>query len=117
MNEGIRFTVPLVPPSVNHYVKHTRRGRHYVTCEAKAFKAAMVYCAQGKRVIAEKYGVELMIFLGANQKGDIDNYAKCALDGLKDADVIHSDAAVTCLVLFKDRDATNPRTEIKVWAR
>ena len=86
MNEGIRFTVPLVPPSVNHYVKHTRRGRHYVTCEAKAFKAAMVYCAQGKRVIAEKYGVELMIFLGANQKGDIFSYTSGASQNVRLSD-------------------------------
>jgi Holliday junction resolvase RusA-like endonuclease len=113
----LKITVPLVPPSVNHYKKPRGRGKWFVIGEAQAFKDAVALFAQGRRVIAKEYGVELYILLGKGDKGDIDNFAKCALDGLKDAGVIHSDAAVTNLVLFKDRDETAPRTEIKVWAR
>jgi Holliday junction resolvase RusA-like endonuclease len=115
----ISFTVPLVPPSVNHYKKPRGRGKWYVTGEAQAFKDAVALFARGKRVIAKTYAVDILIYLGANAKGDIDNYAKVVLDGLKDAGVIHSDAAVTVLHMRKARcgpsAADHPRTEIYVW--
>jgi len=113
----VRFTVPLVAPSVNHYVKHTRNGRHYVTNEAKAFKDAVAICARRQYLAAAAYEVEIHVFLGARQRGDIDNFAKCVLDGLVQADVIGSDSAVTRLIMEKSRDAKNPRTEITVRAK
>ena len=110
----MKFTVPLVPPSVNHYVKHTRSGRHYVTAEARAFKDSIAIFAAGQTVAAKEYGVEIAVFLGKGDRIDIDNIPKCCLDGLKDAGVIHSDAAITKLTLEKGRDWQNPRTEIEV---
>ena len=35
------FTVPLIPPSVNAYVRHTLSGQHYLSKEVLAFKAAI----------------------------------------------------------------------------
>lgn len=110
----VSFTVPLVPPSVNHYVKHTRSGRHYVTKEAKAFKEAVAIFARGKSAIAKRYEVEIAIFLAKRQRGDGDNFAKCVLDSLVSAGVIHSDAAVKKVSITKDRDWKNPRTEITI---
>src|SRR5579885_647198 len=43
-------------------------------------------------------------------------YAKCCLDGLKDARVIDTDAKVENLHLYKRRDPANPRTELVVEA-
>lgn len=115
MNE-LTFTVPgLTPPSVNHYVKHTRSGRHYVTKEAKAFKEAVVLFARGKAVIAERFGLEVWIYLGHGKRGDGDNFFKVLADSLVQAGVIHSDAAVDDWILHKRRDRTNARTEIRVW--
>lgn len=114
---SIAFTVPAVPPSVNHYVKHTRTGRHYVTGEGTAFKEWVGTASRGMQIRWESYGVMIHIFLGAGQKGDIDNFPKCVLDGLKDYGVIDSDARVTRLVLEKFRDIKNPRTFIEIWAR
>lgn len=110
------FTVPLVPPSVNHYVKHTRTGRHYVTKEAKAFKEAIVLLAPRNSQPAKRYRVVLSVFLGAGARGDVDNFGKCPLDALVSAGVIHSDAAVESLTINKFRDKENPRTEITVEA-
>lgn len=110
----ISFTVPLVPPSVNHYVKHTRSGRHYVTQEAKAFKAAVIIFAARKAVVAKRYAVVCSIYLGKGGRGDVDNFGKCVLDSLVSAKVIHSDAAVASFMLEKFRDPENPRTEITV---
>jgi crossover junction endodeoxyribonuclease RusA len=110
------ITVPLVAPSCNHYVKHTRKGRHYVTSEATAFKEALRLYARRQTVRGKAYKVEIWVHLGKGQKGDIDNYAKCCLDGLKDARVIDTDAKVENLHLYKRRDPANPRTELVVEA-
>ena len=122
MAHAVHIVVPLVPPTVNHYVKHTRNGRHYVTKEAKAFKSAVALLARQQRacVEAEKYEVEAHIYLGAKQKGDVDNFAKVILDALAEAGVctgtrgVGSDARITDLILRKRRDRKAPRTEITV---
>lgn len=110
------FSVPMVPPSVNHYVKHTRTGRHYVTDVADEFKSAVQLCALSRSVEAEAYSVEIGIYLGAGKRGDIDNFAKLALDSLVSAGVITSDAKVMRLVMQKGRDARDPRTEFAIEA-
>jgi crossover junction endodeoxyribonuclease RusA len=114
MSDSVHITVPLVPPSVNSYVRHTLKGKHYVTAEAKAFKEAVVLLSRGKSVSAEAYSVTTHIFYGKGQRGDLDNRAKLILDGLVDAGVIHSDAAIRELHMGKHRDEHNPRTEITV---
>jgi crossover junction endodeoxyribonuclease RusA len=114
--EPLTITVPLVPPSVNHYWKHTRFGRHYVTAEGRAYKEAIALCAGRQSVRAKYYEIEAVIFLGYGQRGDVDNFGKAIGDGLVEAGVIHSDAAVTDLILRKRRDSANPRTEITVKA-
>ena len=111
----IRFTVPMVPVSVNHYVKHTRTGHHYVTKEAKDFKSAVWKCASGRKVRAKKYEISVMVFLGYKQRLDSDNVSKLIGDGLVEAGVIHSDANVRW-ILDKSRDWDYPRTDITVRA-
>jgi Holliday junction resolvase RusA-like endonuclease len=115
VSERVYFTVPLVPPSVNHY-KIKGRGHYFVTKEAVEFKSQVKIFARGQSVRASAYGVEIHIYLGFKQKGDLDNFAKCVLDGLKDAGVIDSDAKITYLYMEKKRDGKNPRTEIGVSA-
>lgn len=111
-----QFDVPLVPPSVNHYVKHTRQGKHYVTPEGKAFKAAVGIFARGQSVNSKNYALAVTVYFGKGQKGDGDNLWKCIADGLKEAGVIRSDAAVKQWIMNVDRDWENPRTEINVLA-
>jgi crossover junction endodeoxyribonuclease RusA len=109
----VLIELPMLPPTVNHYVKHTRSGNHFVTGEAKAFKDAVALFARGRKVNFDYYEVEIAIGLGPKEKGDIDNFAKVCLDGLKDAGVIETDARVTRLVMCKYRMAYN-RTQIFV---
>lgn len=118
MNE-VHITVPLVPPSVNHYKMRTRKGVTFVSAEAKAYKKAVVFASFQRPVDSwgrANYSVDVTVFQGKGDKGDVDNYAKCVLDGLVEAGVIHSDAAITDLRLRKQRDRENPRTEIIVRA-
>jgi len=124
--QSVSFTVPLIPPSCNHYVKHTRSGRHYLTPEATKFKADMQHFVGFQHVVGEYFTVEATIYLGAKQKGDVDGFAKVLLDALADLRVFRtvkkglavavSDAHVFDLHLRKRRDVANPRTEITVRA-
>jgi Holliday junction resolvase RusA-like endonuclease len=112
----ITLTIPLVPPSVNHYKMRSRTGHWYVTKEALAFKAAVAIYARGAKVEAERYCIDAIVFLGKRKRGDADNFNKCIGDGLKDAGVIHSDAAVKDWRVRVERDWANPRTVLTVRA-
>jgi Holliday junction resolvase RusA-like endonuclease len=118
----VTITVPLIPPSVNHYkVTRVRNGKRwtFVTPDAIKFKEAIaILSPKVEELVTKKttYLIEITVFQGSRDKGDVDNYSKCVLDGLVDAGVIHSDAAITDLTLRKRRDRKNPRTEITVTA-
>lgn len=114
MIPGIAFTVPLIPPSVNHYKMRTRKGVTFVGADALKFKEAVGIFSRGRSLQADEYMIHISIYLGSKQKGDVDNFCKVVLDGLVDAEVIHSDAAVRKLIVEKHRDRENPRTEIVV---
>ena len=112
----VRITVPMEPPSVNHYKKHRVLPggilSTFITREGKQFYAAVEEHAQGQRIRAKAYVVVFCVFQGKGSRGDADNYSKCVLDGLVKAGVIHSDAAITDLRISKRRDWDAPRTEI-----
>lgn len=114
----MRFSIPLIPPSVNHYKIPKSAGRgFYVTKEAKAFKAAVASLTRGS-VKAEWYEVTITLYLGKNQKGDADNFNKVVLDALVEARIITTDARVKPQAIPL-RDWDNPRTEVEIkeWKR
>lgn len=117
--------IPGIPPSVNHYVKHTRNGRSYVTTEAQSFKDAIGFHARACYVVGKTFNLSLRVVLGAGDKGDVDNFPKLVMDGLAAAGVfrnkkgkIVSDAHVEKLVVEVDRFERPEcgRTEIQVEA-
>lgn len=110
------ITVPMVPPSVNRYVRHTRTGRHYVTEEALVFMGAIAQLSRRQSVRGKAYKLEAWVYFGKGKRGDGDNLWKCIADGLVKAGVIDTDAKVINWHLYKRRDPRNPRTEIVVEA-
>jgi crossover junction endodeoxyribonuclease RusA len=110
----LRLTIPLQPPTVNHYVKHTRAGRHYLTAAATAWYQAVGIIARGAFLDGKQHAVEYTVYQGHGNRGDVDGYAKVILDGLVKAGVLRSDASVVSLYAHKLRDRANPRTEIVV---
>ena len=127
---AVKFTVPLVPPSVNHYkmpVIVRKAGGHTirsfaVTPEGRAYKAAVQIYARGQTIAPRsttertkvRYALRVTVYLGKGQRGDGDNFWKCVADGLVDAGVIHSDARVRDWHMsVRDDDRENPRTEIQ----
>lgn len=126
-----RLVIPLIPPSVNNYLraKIVRRGRfqsvrYEETQQTLAYKRAVVNIARGVSVApashAEQrktfYRLRVVVYLGQRQRGDGDNFWKVIADSLTGAGIIHSDAAVRDWVLYVRRDRDNPRTEIFVKA-
>lgn len=112
----VAFTIPLIPPSVNHYKMRTRKGVTFVSKEAKAFKEAVGVFSRGRSIQSDEYRMTVTIHLGWRDRGDVDNFLKCVLDGCVEAGVIHSDAAIRKLTVEKHRDITNPRTEVYIEA-
>ena len=125
----VRFTIPEVPPSVNHYKKpiklRTSNGTvssYALTPEAEAFQLlTRLYCRGASIVPADRkernrtrYVLHARVYLGPKQRGDGDNFWKCIADSLVVAGVIHSDARVQRWYLeVLDTDRTNRRTEIR----
>jgi len=110
-----------IPPGVNHYVKHTRDGRHYVAWESKVFMAKLAIACRGKQpVLADEFSVEILVTLGPKQKGDVDNFPKLILDTLAKAGMFVSmkgkrlsDSHVTSLTVKKQRgEASTTLVEI-----
>jgi Endodeoxyribonuclease RusA len=121
--------VPLIPPSVNHYKvpKIVRRGRFHSLIweeqpESIIFKLTVRSIARGASVapvtLREQrktaYSLRAVVFLGADQRGDGDNFWKVIGDSLTTAGIIHSDAAVKNWHMYVRRDRENPRTVITV---
>jgi len=107
----IEFTVPLVPPSVNHYKVRYRNGRTVVSGKAIAFKEAVAVFCRGRYVTGKTFSVGMGIFLGKKDKGDVDNFPKLVLDGLADCGVFRnkkgervSDAHVRYMVVSINGD-------------
>ena len=93
MASEIRITVPLKPPSVNHYWGRTAGtfGKMYVKPEGKAWKAAVAVLLRGEslleglteaQIAKARYCIEVWVFLGRRAKGDGDNMWKGILDSL-----------------------------------
>lgn len=117
----LRLVIPGTPPSVGHYNAYRvagRPGKQFVQCyptpEAKEWKATVAAIAAGRHLRGETYTVSYMIYLPTARRQDLDNFAKCLLDSLTDAGVIHDDCAVEEIHAYKRIDRQNPRTLIVV---
>ena len=120
LNRMSIIRVDAIPPTVNHYVKHTRNGRHYKTQEARTFAELLALSARGaEAVFGSEFQVEIEISMGKGQKGDIDNFPKVVLDSLAKLEMLRngkngrpmSDSHVTRLEITKER-GESPRTTI-----
>lgn len=120
----LSLTIPIEPPSGNHYKAYRVIGKHaswYLTQEAKDWHGRVMWAAIGKcrmnmEVGGKAHEVTYTVYQGSGSRGDVDNYAKVILDGLVKAGVLKSDASVVAMHAYKFRDRENPRTEIKVRA-
>jgi Holliday junction resolvase RusA-like endonuclease len=115
----LKIVVGITPPSVNHYMKYRvapinghQQVVTYPSKEAKAWWRSIEAAAAGRSIECVEYEVAYVVYQGSGERGDVDNYAKCVLDGLVKAQVFDSDHKVVAVHGYKVRDRENPRTEI-----
>jgi Holliday junction resolvase RusA-like endonuclease len=106
-----RFTVPLLPPSVNHYKKPKRGGGWYRASESVTFVDAVCVFSGKTLVTGNFYSVEIFFFLGPSKRNlssnDLDNFQKVGIDALVRAGVIKTDGRILDLHLHKRFAATD----------
>jgi Holliday junction resolvase RusA-like endonuclease len=111
------FTVPLLPPSVNHYKQPSARGGWYRTKAAIAFIDAVCVFSGKLKVPGTYYAVEIYFYLGPKKRNlssnDLDNFQKVSIDALARAGVIENDGRILDLYLHKRfcLSAVEERTE------
>ena len=99
----LNFSIPLIAPSVNHYVSHTTKADrrtgaahtlHRKSPEAKAFERDFILVlpasARGSFVISQskRFSVTLEIYPPKGGKGDVDNRNKVLLDSIAKAGML-----------------------------
>lgn len=118
----LRIDIPLVPPSGNNYTRARittpRKGPAFIswyhTEDAKAWWRAVEAMANGRQMRAPAYTVSYVVYLPTAARRDVDNFAKCVLDGLTKCGVIDDDSNVTEIHGYKRLDRANPRTVIVI---
>ena len=124
MYQSLQLTIPLLPPSANHYTRpcvyrgrdgQTHRGK-MLTAEAKAFHQAVAIFVQGRRMVDSKaYRITLTVHLGYKQRGDLMNFEKVMTDSLQYAGVFPNDSRVMeYKLIMGERDWENPRSEVLI---
>lgn len=93
MNEQVKIIIPMLPPSVNHYVKHVVvRGqqRHIKTPQTEAWERDFGLFVRGQYVMGKTFAVTLRFRMGEGDGFDVDNLNKCTLDCAAKAGVIRN---------------------------
>jgi Holliday junction resolvase RusA-like endonuclease len=96
-----QFSVPLIPPSVNHYKMPRKQGGFFITKEAQAFIDAV--CMIGRTaaprlpIPGKFYAVTITVYVSRKKflRGDSDNMEKLLFDALTKSGLITDDRYVT----------------------
>ena len=116
MGKTYTFTVPAVPPSLNHYTGQRKGGGRYKKPAADAYgflvlnEWAKKYHEQVK---ATAYSLDIVIQLRKGRKGrqpDLDGMAKLAIDALVQCGIIQDDVRVTKLAMEKRQGESDSTT-------
>lgn len=92
------------PPTLNHYIRHTQRGR-YLTPKAKAFNAAVWAAVKQAKAPTfhpdARVRVLLELYPPDRRKHDIDNRCKPLLDAIEKSGVLPDDAQVDRITIVR----------------
>lgn len=89
-SKAVTLVIPMLPPSVNTYTRHTRSGRHYKSAETEAWEWAFASLCGHEWVEGERFFVHITYTFGPKQHPDIDNLQKCVLDAIAKAGMLRS---------------------------
>ena len=90
MSDWLEIAFPY-PPSVNHYWRHTRNGRHYISPKGKAYKAEVEKICREFDPFKGAVKTQLHIYYPDKRKRDPDNLQKAFWDALVSGGLIEED--------------------------
>lgn len=92
MSEMLTIALPY-PPSVNHYWKHAKNGRHYISKEGREYKNKVAKVCEAFAAFKFKGAVKIKIFVyyPDKRKRDPDNLEKALFDSLRGGGLIEED--------------------------
>lgn len=90
MSDWLEICLPY-PPSVNHYWRHTKTGRHYISEAGRKFKAKATEICQQFDPFVGPVAICLDVYYPDNRNRDPDNINKGLFDSLVSAGLIEDD--------------------------
>jgi len=108
----MKLTLP-IPVSANRYWRHAQ-GRTYISAEAKAYKAEVVWIAKasGAQLMDGDLSLTMIVYRPA-KRGDLDNFFKLTLDSLQGI-VYSNDSQIVRILAERHDDKYNPRVEVEI---
>lgn len=109
----LQFTLPY-PPSVNHYLGHTRNGHMYRTQAANDYKETVGWILHDLEV--DPLEGLLIVTIRAfrpRKAGDIDGILKVSLDAMNKLAYL-DDKQIVELHVHRGDDKHNPRLEVEI---
>lgn len=111
-----RFTIPGLPPSVNHCYTNIRRGKRYNE-RAEAYFEEMALAAARMPQISGRVKVEYALVFPDRKVRDPGNFEKVLSDGLQRAGVLVNDKQIRDVRCYEAGfDKSNPRVEVMIMA-
>lgn len=109
----LKFTLPY-PPSVNHYLGHTRSGHMYRTQAANDYKEIVGWTLRDLNVDPlEGLLIVTVHAFRPRKAGDIDGILKVSLDAMNKLAYL-DDKQIVELHVFRGDDKHNPRLEVQI---
>lgn len=102
------------PPSLNHIYSRSRKGKVYLTAEARNYKTAVGW--QCRAASLSPVTCEVSVTVHAYRparRGDIDGTLKLLLDAMQ-GHIYKNDKQIVELHVYRHDDKRNPRVEVKV---
>ncbi|TYA25077.1 RusA family crossover junction endodeoxyribonuclease [Aggregatibacter actinomycetemcomitans] len=90
MSDWLEICLPY-PPSVNHYWRHTRSGRHYMSEAGRKFKAQAVEICKQFDPFFGAVAICLDVYYPDNRNRDPDNLFKVLCDSFVSSGLIEDD--------------------------
>lgn len=78
--DSLTIEIPMLPPSVNHYVEHKAQGVHVKSAQALAWERDWPIFARGAFVQGSRFAARIGYIFGPGDSYDVDNLNKCVLD-------------------------------------
>jgi Holliday junction resolvase RusA-like endonuclease len=111
----IEFTIPGLPPSVNHcYFNRSQGGKAY-NKPAEAYFQEMMMATNGIHAMSEKVRVEYALFFPDRRVRDPGNFEKALSDGLQRVGIVVNDKQIRDIRIYDAGiDRENPRVEVTI---